>query len=260
MLNKSVSKSRKLASLPDSDCMLLASWLIAHLDYNGVFNGDPTLVKSYVLPRRDDITIEQVGDYLLAMAEVQLIVIFHENGEDWIWFPGFAHNQVGLRQYRERQSDYPAPPVELEEAHDWLPKGSTRDGIRLPEVYQVIDKGTGGKPKPRRKPKPKPVESAPGAAKIYQSVFNRYPKKTTWDQLLNVVGEDQGDLDRWKEILSRWLFLGWSEMNLAGMMDHFVKGTMPGEDHPSQSGKGGRKPKGKQAVEELAKQEGWDEF
>lgn len=109
MLNKKISENIQFNTmLPDDTCRLMATWIIAHLDKNGVFYAEPILVKSMVLPWRADITVQQVEHYLLAMEQAGLIVIFQAKGQRWQWWPGFIANQVGLRQDRET-SDYPDP-------------------------------------------------------------------------------------------------------------------------------------------------------
>lgn len=109
MLNKKISENIQFNTmLPDDTCRLMATWIIAHLDKNGVFYAEPILVKSMVLPWRADITVQQVEHYLMAMEQAGLIVIFQAKGQRWQWWPGFIANQVGLRQDRET-SDYPDP-------------------------------------------------------------------------------------------------------------------------------------------------------
>ena len=109
MLNKSVCSSLKFHELPDDTCRLLATWIIAHLDHNGVFYADPVMVRSHAFPRRPDVDLEQIGVALEAMQKVGLIVLFKAKGERWQHWPGFAANQVGLRADRET-SEYPQPP------------------------------------------------------------------------------------------------------------------------------------------------------
>lgn len=111
MLNQTVCASLKFQHLPDDTCRLLATWIIPHLDLNGVFYADPAMVKSAVFPRRADITIDHISAYLDAIEDIGLIVRFQANGDQWQWWPGFADNQVGLRRDRE-SSTYPAPPRE----------------------------------------------------------------------------------------------------------------------------------------------------
>ena len=64
MVNHSISRSLKFNQLPDDTCRLLATWIISHLDKNGVFYGDPVMVRSLIFPRRVDIEVAQVEAYL----------------------------------------------------------------------------------------------------------------------------------------------------------------------------------------------------
>lgn len=110
MLNKSISASRKFHLLPDDTCRLLATWLVAHLDRNGVFYGDPVIVKSLIFPRRGDVSIEQVEMYLENMRDIGLIILFESDGQLWQYWSGFADNQTNLRTDRET-TDFPAPVI-----------------------------------------------------------------------------------------------------------------------------------------------------
>ena len=130
MLNKTVSLSLKFHDLPDDTCRLLATWIISQLDYRGVFYADPAVVKSMVFPRRTDITIDDVARYLDAMQEAGLIEVFEVRGELWQSWPGFAHNQIGLRAERER-TEYPPPPGWSEPEAPPEDSESPQDGGKL---------------------------------------------------------------------------------------------------------------------------------
>ncbi len=134
MLNKSVGASKKFQALPDDTCRLLASWTISHLDKRGVFHADPAMVRSYVFPRRTDVTEEQIIEYLAAMQEAGLIVVFITNGDAWQYWPGFTHNQIGLRDDRETTT-YPPPP-DTSEAIDLEPSGNLPASI--PQVSRDL--------------------------------------------------------------------------------------------------------------------------
>lgn len=135
MLNKSVSASVKINNLSDDTCRLLATWIIPHLDVRGVFYGDPAMVRSAIFPRRTDITIEQVEDYLQELCDAGLVEIFQANGDTWQYWTGFAHNQVGLRIDRE-SSEFPVPPGYSEPDNQQddgnLPDDSRNDDGELP--------------------------------------------------------------------------------------------------------------------------------
>lgn len=114
MLNKSVSGSIKFHNLSDDTCRLLATWIIANLDVQGVFYGDPVMVRSIVFPRRADVTEDQIEGYLVAMQEQGLLVRFEAKGDTWQYWPGFLGEQIGIRPDRETTS-FPPPPAELVE-------------------------------------------------------------------------------------------------------------------------------------------------
>jgi len=109
MLNKSVSGSIKFHNLPDDTCRLLATWIISHLDVQGVFYGDAAMVKSVVFPRRSDISAETVERYLSAMEAAGLMWRYEAKGDTWQHWPGFLGEQIGLRADRET-AEYPRPP------------------------------------------------------------------------------------------------------------------------------------------------------
>lgn len=132
MLNRTVCGSLKFHNLPDETCRLLATWVISHLDYHGVFYGDPMMVKSIIFPRRADVTVEQVESYLDAMEEIGLIKRFDANGDRWQWWPGFTDNQPGLRAEREKTT-FPAPP--------FVP--ILQDGGKKPQDGDGMAAGTG---------------------------------------------------------------------------------------------------------------------
>jgi hypothetical protein len=65
MLHKKISNSKRVNDLP-AEAALLYTWLIPHLDFNGVFYGDAQMIKSLVFPRRN-CTVRQVENWLQAM-------------------------------------------------------------------------------------------------------------------------------------------------------------------------------------------------
>ena len=129
MLNKTINASLKLHNLPDDTCRLLATWIIPHLDYRGVFYGDAAVVRSYVFPRRTDVTTELVEGYLQEMEAAGLIERFQANGDIWQHWPGFMDNQSGLRVDREKTT-FPPPPCPQDGGHN--PAEGPQGGGDLP--------------------------------------------------------------------------------------------------------------------------------
>jgi len=149
MLNKKVSKSIQFDGLPDDTCRLMATWIISHLDVNGVFHGDPVMVRSIVFPRRVDLTAEQIEVYLQALESAGLIIRYLANGELWQWWPAFRDNQIGLRADRETP-EYPPPTNEIQQDAGYLPDTCRKDADELPaeeklsEEKSNITEGTNG--------------------------------------------------------------------------------------------------------------------
>jgi hypothetical protein len=87
---------------------LLYTWSIAHLDCEGRMHGDPFVVKGSVVPRISFITPELVETYLVAMAEVGLVVYYEAEDDRWLFFPAFEGSQPHLRKDREADSKIPS--------------------------------------------------------------------------------------------------------------------------------------------------------
>jgi len=138
MLNKTICASKQFDDLPDDTCRLLATWIISNLDCRGVFYGDPAMVKSYVFPRRADVTMDQVTGYLETMSKVGLIVLFDAKGETWQYWPGFADNQIGLRAERERTT-FPPPPGYIPQDDGKMPETIPPSGGEMPDAIPQDD-------------------------------------------------------------------------------------------------------------------------
>lgn len=117
MLNKTVSLSDKFNNLPDDTSRLLATWLLAHLDFRGVFYADAIRVRTQVFSMREDLTTLRVKHCLEAIEAVGLFKTFKARNQVWMFWPGFEHNQINLRKDRE-SSPYPPPPA------DYVPEDS----------------------------------------------------------------------------------------------------------------------------------------
>jgi len=95
---------------------------------------------------------------------------------------------------------------------------------------------------------PAPVEEPPGtvepwrgpppaAARVYQSRMNRWPRRTQYRRLHEVVGDEPDDLVFWGRVVGEYDALGWNPMNVAGMLEWFGRREIP---HVRQKGGGKR--------------------
>jgi len=111
-VSRSVSDSRDFNLKLSSDFnRMLWLMLIPHLDVEGRFWADPVIVKAKILPRRSEVTTEQVAQALDEFESVGFIVRYHDRqGELLLYAPNFARHQRGLRRDREPASSFDAPP------------------------------------------------------------------------------------------------------------------------------------------------------
>jgi len=259
MLNNSVCASKKFHDLPDDTCRLMATWTISMLDVQGVFYGDPAMVKSIIFPRRMDITIEQVAGYLDAMEQVDLIRRFEAKGETWQWWPGFMSNQAGLRVDRETPSHPappmmpplpPAPPIVLnydeETPSEVLPiddkqaddcrneAGNSREssgnkaGIIPPEYeHEQEVKTSEVKAKKKQRAEPRKKRVLIPAIEVFRLNTQRYPPKILYDDIVAAVGTSEVNLKLWASIVKAYVGNGWNPGNVRNMLEYFKKREIP---------------------------------
>jgi hypothetical protein len=106
MLLKRISMSDKVNRLSCDTARLLYTWMIAHLDKNGCFYANPTLVKNIVFPHREDLKTSQIEKYLSEMEQVGLLVRYQDNG-NYLCYPDFEEKQPYLRKDKEGREEIP---------------------------------------------------------------------------------------------------------------------------------------------------------
>ena len=115
MLNTTICTDKAVHALSSDTCRLAFSWTIPHLDRDGRVRGDPVLLKALIFPRRDDVSTEDMAGYIQEWHDGGLCVLYEAEGEQFLWFPNFQKNQIGLRYNREPASILPEPPGNLPE-------------------------------------------------------------------------------------------------------------------------------------------------
>jgi hypothetical protein len=78
-----------------------------------------------------------------------------------------------------------------------------------------------------KKPPAKNKDSPPVSVLAYRSVANRYPDKATWLAIAEAVGDNETDLQFWKEVVTTWIARGYKKINIDGMLDWFKKREIP---------------------------------
>jgi len=106
-ITNEIARDKKINGLSDDTSRLAFTWLITFADCEGRTYGEPAIILSMLFPRRRDVGIERMEEYILDWQEAGLIRRYEANGEYWIEFPTFSKHQTGLRKDRESPSTIP---------------------------------------------------------------------------------------------------------------------------------------------------------
>lgn len=91
-------------------------------------------------------------------------------------------------------------------------KNKTKEGANAPRV----DTST-GEVLPSKNDKP-------AAVVVFKEVMHFWPHKSLHDLIVNAVGEDGLQLQRWRDVLVQWLSKGYSPRNVEGVLDVWAHG------------------------------------
>lgn len=108
-ISKEICFDKKVNELSCFESMLAFTWLIPHLDKEGLTYGDPAIVRSMIFPRRSDISVDQIEGFIQEWSKCGLIYLYEQKGDRYICFPSFDKHQVGLNKDREATSSIPLP-------------------------------------------------------------------------------------------------------------------------------------------------------
>lgn len=103
---EAISQSRKLSLLSNDTGRLIYTWLLAHLDREGRFSADPSIIKGKVFSRIK-MTFKKIDNCLTEMAQVKLITLYKADGDRYLQFTKFKEYQTHLD--REAPTKIPAP-------------------------------------------------------------------------------------------------------------------------------------------------------
>ena len=154
MLKKAISTSRRLADLKTDSARMLYTWIIPHLDVEGRFYADPSMIKGSVVPRIKSFTEDKINDCLQDMSCVGLIILYEIDGDRYLQLRKFEDHQ-NIKKEREAPSKIP-PPVsensrltqENSRVNQEQVKSSTaQDKIREDKLSKGKERECEGKPK-----------------------------------------------------------------------------------------------------------------
>lgn len=108
MVSWRISESVKVHGLPNDTARLLYTWLLTHCDNLGRFHGEPVQVLAIVFPKRRDVTVKAVTEYLRSMYVSGLIDWYEVNGLRYLQIPPPVwEREQRLHHNMSRISDFP---------------------------------------------------------------------------------------------------------------------------------------------------------
>jgi len=261
-LHTKITESLDFHDIPDDTSRLI--WALLPLvlcrEGRGIYSG-PWL-KSKLFPLRDDITGAEVFDRFQWFVERGMVVAYEVEGREYFYVPTFAGHQGNTT--REAESNYPAPPewVETDSADDG-PEVESRSRVNhelvmsrsIPDSDSDADSDidaeaeesggafapTPAPPPPKAARKARTKDPPPPAVEVVRSATNLFPAKALWPGIVEVVGDQPDDLDRFRRVCLGWMASGWNPKNVKGMLQFHARKEIPGDNHNGQGARAGQK-------------------
>ena len=108
MLDRRISKSKKLRDLKTNRARVLYFMIYPHLDCEGRYSGDPEEIKEDCCPKLK-YSFKQIAESIIDLANVGLLILYEDEDENpYIEFTKFEPFQHGMRKDREAPSSIPS--------------------------------------------------------------------------------------------------------------------------------------------------------
>lgn len=80
------------------------------------------------------------------------------------------------------------------------------------------------------------------AVEAFRQSAKAYPAKGQWDAITNTVGADAAAVEMWGNVVAGYILKGWNPRNVAGMLDFYKRGEVPGGGNVAKAPSAGRGP------------------
>ena len=108
MIDKRISKSKKIAALKSDRSRVLYFMIYPHLDCEGRITGDPEEIKEDCCPKLN-YSVKKIAESIIELANVGLLTLFEDENEvPYIEFTKYESFQI-IRKDREAPSPIPSP-------------------------------------------------------------------------------------------------------------------------------------------------------
>lgn len=235
-----ITKDKRVNDLSDDTSRLAFTWLVTFADREGRTHGDPAIVRSMVFPRRDDISVDQMRQYIAEWAACGLVTWYEAEGDHWIAFPSFEKHQTGFDQRHEPQSIVPEPPQAMPVREPEIVRTSHVQCTA--EVNRKEEKRSEEKGATRKRAEPPP----PAIVAFREAAGGKLlPRKATWATIVKAIPDTEPALQKWRDVVAAWMCTPYSPQNINGMLDWYRDGIperMKGHSNGRQSTDGPSQP------------------
>lgn len=108
MIDKRISKSKKLAGLKHDRSRVLYFMILPHLDVEGKFTGDPEEIKEDCCPKLR-YSVIKIAESIIELTDIGLLRLYEIDGHPFIQYTKFDDFQLGIRKDKEAPSRIPDP-------------------------------------------------------------------------------------------------------------------------------------------------------
>lgn len=154
----------------------IATWNFS--DDDGVFEDDPLLLKSQIFPRRTDIRVEQIKQWLDQLVKARFIIPFHYKGEGY-----YVSRTFNTHQRIDKPQSGKVPPDELfkilQERSENIPR-------IVPPVEESRVKEGKGEGADGGAPNPHPVELRNEFKKVQDWINEKAPRVAKMKEPLTI--------------------------------------------------------------------------
>ncbi len=268
------TESIDINDMPDDFTRLLWVMLPLGLDSQGRAIDNPAWVKSKIMPLRVDVSLEMIENALQWYSDRGMTERYVVDGRRFFWVPTFPLYQGSTN--KEAESFYPAPPEPEPEQVETKPDAEAEQPETAPEpIPELVQSKSGVSPEPvqgksstdvdsdsdsdsdsrkeaGKKPalprkskskKPtsgkKPKLSDHPAIQTYRAAALRFPHKSTWAEIIKIVGEERQDLEFWFLVVKKYIALGWKPTNVDNQLALFKEKKLPTTNIPNGANKNG---------------------
>lgn len=125
-ISKETAIDKKIDGLSSDTCRFAWVLLITQADVEGNVFGDAAVLRSLLFPRRADVTIEMMAEYIAEWQAAGFVTAYRgDDGDDYLHLCNFEKHQVGLRKERE-ETIHPSYTGSM-------PEESWKDAGKMPE-------------------------------------------------------------------------------------------------------------------------------